>query len=71
MEISYSFHAKKRMKERGIREDEIKEVIEYPEYTIKRGDEIEAYKKIKNKMTKVVYVKEENYIKVITVYKLI
>ncbi len=58
------------MQQRSISEKEITEIIEFPEYTLKRGEETEAYKKLDNKMTKVVYVVKENYIKVITVYQL-
>ena len=70
MKLIFSFHAKKRLKERNINERDVQEVIELPEYTLKRGKEIEAYKKIKDKMMKVVYVRKENYIKVITLYHL-
>lgn len=70
MRIIYTFHASKRMMERGIIESEIIDMIEFPEYTLKRGEEIEAYKKIDDKMIKVVYVRKEKYIKIITVYQL-
>ena len=70
MNLVYSYHAKKRKKERDISEEMIKDIIEFPEYTIKRGEEIEAYKKVNNQMTKVVYVNKENYIKIITLYPL-
>lgn len=58
------------MLQRNIPEKEVLEIIEFPEYTLKRGEEIEAYKKINNVMTKVVYVIKENYIKIITIYQL-
>ena len=58
------------MRERAITEKDILGIIEFPEYTLKRGGEIEAYKKINGVMTKVVYVAKESYIKVITVYPL-
>ncbi len=71
MKIVFSSHAEKRMKERGVRKEDIIEVIDFPEYVIRReNNEIEAYKKINNKMFKVVYIKLENYIKVITSYYL-
>lgn len=70
MNLVYSYHAKKRKKEREISEEMIKDIIQFPEYTIRRSEEIEAYKRINNQMTKVVYVNKENYIKVITLYPL-
>ncbi len=70
MKLIYTNHAKKRMLQRNIPEKEVLEIIEFPEYTLKRGEEIEAYKKINNVMTKVVYVIKENYIKIITIYQL-
>lgn len=70
MKTIFSFHAKKRLKERNIKEKEVYEIIEFPEYTVKRGKEIEAHKKIKDRIIKVVYAERENYIKVITVYPL-
>lgn len=68
MRIEYSIHAKKRMIERGVKEEAIREALDLPEYTIKRGEEIEVYKKINNKMLKVVYVNYPKFIKVITLY---
>ena len=68
MKVEYSNHAKKRMKERAIKEKEIIDAVEFSEYTIKRGEEIEAYKRINEKMLKVVYVNKEKFIKVITLY---
>lgn len=70
MKLIYTSHAKKRMLERDITEKDVLEIIEFPEYTLKRGGEIEAYKKINNIMTKVVYIVKESYIKIITVYPL-
>lgn len=49
MDIIYSNHAKKRMVEREINEKDVIEVIDFPDYTIKRGREIEAYKKLMRK----------------------
>jgi len=69
MKILYSSHAKKRLRERGIKEEDVIETIEFPEYTIRRSNnEIEAYKKIKGRMLKVVYFQKERYIKIITLY---
>jgi len=60
-------HAKKRMLERNIKLEEIQEVIEVPDYTVKKNSIIEAHRKIGNKSLKVVYAKEDNFINVITV----
>lgn len=68
MDIIYSEHARKRMIERGIKEEDIKETIEFPDYTITRGKEIEAYKKLNDKMLKVVYIEMGKFINVITIY---
>ena len=70
MKILYSPHAEKRMKQRSVSKEQVEDIVEFPNYTIKRGKEIEAYKKVDNKMIKVVYFKGENYIKIITVYPL-
>lgn len=58
------------MNERTITEKQIKETVDFPEYTLKRGEEIESYKKFDSKTLKVVYIQKESYIKVITVYYL-
>jgi len=68
LDIIYSEHARKRMIERGIKEEDIKETIEFPDYTITRGKEIEAYKKLNDKMLKVVYIEMGKFINVITIY---
>ena len=66
MKIVLSYHAKKRLIERGIKMQDLQDTIEIPEYTISKGDKKEAYKKIKGKTLKVVYSEEDKYIKVIT-----
>jgi hypothetical protein len=66
MKIVLSHHAKKRLIERGIKMQDVQDTIEIPEYTISRGDKKEAYKKINGKLLKVVYIKEDKYIKIIT-----
>ena len=67
MEIIFTDHAKQRMIERGIKFNEIKETIELPNYTISKNGKIEAYKKIENKTLRVIYSKEDKYIRIITV----
>lgn len=66
MEIVFSYHAKKRLFERGIKTKDVMETIEIPDYTISKGDKKEAYKKIMGKTLKVVYSEEDKYIKVVT-----
>ena len=58
------------MIERDIKEGEIIGTLELPDYTIKRGREIEAYKKINEKILKVVYIIIGKFINIITVYNL-
>lgn len=68
MEVIYSNHAKKRMKQRGIEEWEIKHALKFPTYIKKSFNEKrEAVVNIKNRIIKIVFIKIENYIKIITV----
>ena len=68
MNIVYSNHAKKRLKQRGLTELEIEHVLEYPSYIKKsiEGRKI-AEGEIKNRKINVVFVEKEKYIKIITV----
>lgn len=68
MDIRYSDHAEKRMKQRGITKLEIEHVLKYPTY-IKKSFEgtREAVGTIKNRTMKVKFTEKENYIKIITV----
>lgn len=66
MKIILTNHARKRMLERSIKVENIKDAIELPDYTIVKGNKIEAYKKINNKNLKVVYNKGDNFIRIIT-----
>jgi hypothetical protein len=71
MKIIFSYHAKKRIYERGIKFDEIRKTIRFPDYIIKKADgKIEAFKKIGGKTLKIVYVEEGKFIKVITLFYL-
>ena len=67
MNLILTTHAKKRMIERNIKIREIQESIDIPDYTISKNGKIEAYKKINNKILKIVYLKQDRFIKVITV----
>ena len=68
MNIIYSDHAKKRMKQRGIEEWEIEHLIKHPSYIRKTFEERkEAIGEIRNREVKIVFINEENYIKIITI----
>jgi len=67
MDIIFTEHAKERMKKRKITEEEIKEVIKYPEKTEKIEGKYYVQKNIQRANIEVVYEKDK-YIKVITVY---
>jgi len=66
MNLIFTTHSKQRMLERGIQIEQIKETIELPDYTITKNGKIEAYKKIKDKTLKIVYIKKDKFIKIIT-----
>jgi SH3-like domain-containing protein len=55
------------MTERNINLEEVQETIEMPEYTVTKNNKVEAHKNLDNKSMKIVYSKEGNFIKVITV----
>ncbi|MDP2946800.1 MAG: DUF4258 domain-containing protein [Nanoarchaeota archaeon] len=68
MEIIYSYHSKKRLKQRGITELDVQHVLKYPIYTKKSFEERkEAVGEINNKRIKVIFIEKENYIKIITI----
>ena len=67
MKLEFSKHAKQRMIERGIKLEQIKETMELPDYTIRKGSKVEAYKNLSNKTLKVIYSQEDSFINVITV----
>jgi hypothetical protein len=69
MEVIFTEHAKERMKKRKITEEEVKEVIKYPEKTEKQEGLFYARKNIQRANIEVVYEKDK-YIKVVTVYYL-
>ena len=54
------------MLEREIKLHEIKEVINFPDYTIKKNEKVEAFKKINEKLLKVVYTEKGKFIKIVT-----
>ncbi len=56
MDIIYSEHARKRMKERSVEEWEIEHILQFPFY-IKKSDKgtIEAYGRLRNRTLKIIY----------------
>ncbi len=66
MKLIFTNHAKQRIKERKIILQQIQETIDFPDYKISKENKIEAYKKIDNKLLKIVYIKEGKFIKIIT-----
>ncbi len=68
MEIVYSDHARKRLKQRGITTLEVEHILKFPTY-IKKSFEgrKEAVGEINNRTMKVVFIEKENYLKIITV----
>lgn len=68
MQIVYSEHAIKRMKQRGITELEIMHVLVFPEKVIKiHNNRKEAIGTVYNRNIKIIFENIENYIKIITV----
>ncbi|HLC71540.1 MAG TPA: DUF4258 domain-containing protein [Candidatus Nanoarchaeia archaeon] len=68
MEIIYSDHARKRMKQRGLTELELKHILEHPTYVKKTFEgRKEAVGMINNRVAKIVFFETENYIKIITI----
>ncbi len=67
MNIIYSKHSKKRMKERGISESDILECLNMPDYTVSVNEFVESYRKINNGVIKVVSIRKDSFIKVISV----
>lgn len=68
MNIIYSAHAKKRLKQRGIAEFEVEYLLEHP-MSVRRSSEglEEAVGESNHRVIKVVFIRKENYIKVVTV----
>ena len=49
MKVILSNHAKKRLFERGIKMNQVLEIIEMPDYVVSKRDKKEAHKKINGK----------------------
>jgi hypothetical protein len=68
MEIIYSDHAKKRMRQRGVEDWEVEHILKHPSYKKKSFEgQKEFVGEIRNRIIKVVAVEEEKYIKIVTV----
>ncbi len=68
MEIVYSDHARKRMKQRGITELQVEHILRYPTYVLKSFEgRKEAVGTLQSRNIKIVFIETENYIKVISV----
>lgn len=68
MEIIYSDHAKRRLKQRGITHLEVEFILNHPNYVKKSFEgRKEALGKVKNRNLKVIFIEKEKYIKIITV----
>jgi hypothetical protein len=65
MKIFFTNHAKQRIIERGIKLNEIKDAIDFPDYIITKENKIEAYK---NNL-KIVYISKDKFISIITVIR--
>lgn len=65
--LIFTNHAKKRMIERNIKLDEIKEGVEFPDYVVNKDNKIESYKRIGERLLRIVYIRKGNFIKIITV----
>jgi hypothetical protein len=70
MNIVYTIHAKKQMMKRKIHEVWVEETIKWPDQTIINGNKIEAIRRVTKHPLKVIYVREERYLKIITLYLL-
>jgi len=66
--IRFTKHAIQRRLERDITDQEIKQTLENPDYTFSHGRRKVAVRRFAERVIRIVYVEEETYIKIITVY---
>jgi len=67
--IIYTNHARQRMAERGITEDDVEQVLAWPDYVISSGDRnTMAAKKFKGREVHIVYKAQKERIILITAY---
>lgn len=68
MNIIYSAHAKKRLKQRGIAEFEVEYLLQHPMSVRKSPEGLEeAVGESNSRVIKIVFAMKENYIKIVTV----
>jgi hypothetical protein len=67
-QIVFSNHAENRRKQRGLNKEHIFLVITHPEYVKRINDKRIAVKTIYERTITAVYVEDEAFIKVITIY---
>lgn len=68
MKIVYSAHAKMRLKQRGIAEFEVEYALKHPTQLKKSLEGLEeAFCESNRRVIKVVFVRKESYIKIVTV----
>ena len=66
MRIILTYHAKKENESKKYKIKDIEDNVELPDYIISKDNKKHSYKKMNNKILKVVYSKEDKYIKIIT-----
>jgi hypothetical protein len=66
--LVFTVHAQERLGGRKVGEDLVVSAISRPDFVVVRGDESEAYKRVAEKLLKVVYVEKESFIRIITLY---
>ena len=68
MKIIYLSHARDRMRQRGITELDVEDILKHPDYVKKSiKNRKEAVGETRNRTIKVVFIEKESYIKIITV----
>lgn len=63
----FTKHARQRMHERNVSYEEIEEVLNFPDYSIAKGNKLEVYKEVDGRYLKIVYSQMSKFIKIITV----
>jgi len=68
MRIIYTDHARLRLNQNGLTELEIEHALTYPKQVKKSfKDRMIAIGTVKNREVKIVFVKRQNYIKIVTI----
>lgn len=65
-EVVLSSHARKRMRERKITFEQIKDCIDFPDYVVEKTNKKELFKKFGEKTLKMICSREGKFIKIIT-----